>query len=479
MSEENQQQITTETQEQQQEINTNEAEVENTTEEAQQESTEQQPMDDTPAPTESAPAKTEVNGTPNGKTNGVTSKQSNEKLEPEHFRKVFIGSLSYTTTDETLREYFCKFGELVDCVIMKDSKTNKSRGFGFVTYSKSTMVDELMKNRPHRLDGRELETKRATPREDAGKPGAETSTKKLFVGAIKETITEDHLKDYFNKYGKIEDCVIMKDKESNKSRGFAFVTFDDYDPVDKIVLEKFHTVNNQSIAVKKALPKELTNTLQSNGNNNHASSNGKHNNHKQNGHNHNNNNNNANNKHHQNGHKNIKNKNNNMNNNRSNGFHHQNNQQYNNNYNNQNQYNNNGYSNNNQRYSNNNSYDYNNDNFNQSNGYNSFSNNTNGNGYPQNGNSAADFNNPNMANFAMMAQKMLQTAMQMQQGGNGLLSDPPNMNGNYNNGNDYKRNGNGMGAMPQIPPINPALTGFGNNQNQRQNFAADDFDGNF
>jgi RNA recognition motif-containing protein len=169
--------------------------------------------------------------TPAAKTNGAKS----DKLEPEHFRKVFVGSLPYSTTEDLLRGYFMKFGELIDCVIMKESKTNKSRGFGFVTYTKSSMVDEMMKGRPHRLDGRELETKRATPREDAGKPGAEASTKKLFVGAIKEGLGEEHLKEYFGKYGKIEDCVIMKDKDSNKSRGFGFVTFDDYDPVDKIV----------------------------------------------------------------------------------------------------------------------------------------------------------------------------------------------------------------------------------------------------
>jgi RNA recognition motif-containing protein len=114
----------------------------------------------------------------------------------------------------------------------------RSRGFGFVTYSKSSMVDEVMKNRPHKLDGRELETKRATPREEAGKPGAELTTKKLFVGAIKEGLTEDHLKEYFTPYGMITDCIIMREKESGKSRGFGFVSFDDYDPVDKIVCKK-------------------------------------------------------------------------------------------------------------------------------------------------------------------------------------------------------------------------------------------------
>lgn len=158
-----------------------------------------------------------------------------EKLEAEYFRKVFIGSLKYTSTEDSLKSYFSKFGELVDCVIMKESKSGKSRGFGFVSYKTSSMVDEMMKHRPHKLDGRELEVKRATPREESGKPGAEATTKKLFVGGVREGLNEDHLRQYFSKYGKIEDCIVMKEKDSGKLRGFGFVTFDDYDPVDKIV----------------------------------------------------------------------------------------------------------------------------------------------------------------------------------------------------------------------------------------------------
>jgi RNA recognition motif-containing protein len=80
-------------------------------------------------------------------------------------------------------------------------------------------------------------------------------------------MTEEILREYFGKYGTIEDCVIMKDKESSKLRGFGFVTFNDYDPVDKIVLEKFHTVGGQSVAVKKALPKNADGGGNNNSNN--------------------------------------------------------------------------------------------------------------------------------------------------------------------------------------------------------------------
>jgi RNA recognition motif-containing protein len=114
--------------------------------------------------------------TENGHSNG---NENSQELVPEYFRKVFIGSLSYSTTDDAFRNYFGKYGTIIDCVIMKESKTNKSRGFGFVTYNKQACVDELMKARPHKLDNRELEIKRATPREDSGKPGAESTTKKV------------------------------------------------------------------------------------------------------------------------------------------------------------------------------------------------------------------------------------------------------------------------------------------------------------
>ena len=65
------------------------------------------------------------------------------------------------------------------------------------------------------------------------------TVKKLFIGGLRDNITEDDLKSYFGNYGNVIEAVIMKEKESNKSRGFGFVTFDDYDPVDKIIRKYF------------------------------------------------------------------------------------------------------------------------------------------------------------------------------------------------------------------------------------------------
>ena len=86
-------------------------------------------------------------------------------MDGEQNRKLFIGGLSYETTEESLKAYFDKWGNIVDSVVMRDANTKRSRGFGFVTYDSVESVNEVQSNRPHIIDKKEVETKRATPRE--------------------------------------------------------------------------------------------------------------------------------------------------------------------------------------------------------------------------------------------------------------------------------------------------------------------------
>lgn len=187
--------------------------------------------------------------------------ENSDSREPEQVRKLFIGGLSFETTEESLRAHFERWGTLTDCVVMRDSDSRRSRGFGFVTYSSVGEVDEAMRNRPHKLDGRAVECKRAVPREDSNKPGAHLTVKKIFVGGIKEDTEEDHIRDYFERYGKIESIEIMEERSTGKKRGFCFVTFDDHDTVDKIVAQKYHTINSHNCEVRKALSKQEMNSM--------------------------------------------------------------------------------------------------------------------------------------------------------------------------------------------------------------------------
>ncbi|XP_054107905.1 MRN complex-interacting protein isoform X2 [Callithrix jacchus] len=171
--------------------------------------------------------------------------------EPEQLRKLFIGGLSFETTDESLRSHFEQWGTLTDCVVMRDPNTKRSRGFGFITYATVEEVDAAMNARPHKVDGRVVEPKRAVSREESQRLGTHLTVKKILVGGIKEDTEEHHLRDYFKQYGKIEVIEIMTDRGSGKKRDFAFMLFDNHDSVDKIVIQKYHTVNGHNCEVRK------------------------------------------------------------------------------------------------------------------------------------------------------------------------------------------------------------------------------------
>ncbi|XP_028815967.1 heterogeneous nuclear ribonucleoprotein A0-like [Denticeps clupeoides] len=169
--------------------------------------------------------------------------------------KLFVGGLNVQTTDAGLRQHFEQYGTITDCVVVQNQTLQRSRCFGFVTYSTAEEADAAMAARPHVVDGNNVDLKRAVAREDAGRPEALAKVKKIFVGGLKDDIEDEHLKEYFSQYGLIEKAEVITDKDTGKKRGFGFVYFEDNDSADKVVVLKFHTINGHKVEVKKALTK--------------------------------------------------------------------------------------------------------------------------------------------------------------------------------------------------------------------------------
>ncbi|KAL2118454.1 hypothetical protein VTJ04DRAFT_8114 [Mycothermus thermophilus] len=161
--------------------------------------------------------------------------------------KMFIGGLNWETTDQSLRDYFSQFGEVVECTVMRDSATGRSRGFGFLTFKDPKTVNIVMV-KEHYLDGKIIDPKRAIPRDEQEK------TSKIFVGGVSQETTDHEFREYFSQFGRVVDATLMMDKDTGRPRGFGFVTFESEAGVEACLAANLE-LHGKPIEVKKAQPR--------------------------------------------------------------------------------------------------------------------------------------------------------------------------------------------------------------------------------
>ncbi|KAM0236275.1 hypothetical protein ACHAP5_009407 [Fusarium lateritium] len=86
--------------------------------------------------------------------------------------KVYVGNLSWNTTDESLRQAFSDYGNVLDSIVMRDRDTGRSRGFGFVTYSSSQEAEWAVSSlNEQELDDRRIKVNLANARTGGGGGG--------------------------------------------------------------------------------------------------------------------------------------------------------------------------------------------------------------------------------------------------------------------------------------------------------------------
>ena len=77
--------------------------------------------------------------------------------------------------------------------------------------------------------------------------GGNIRTKKIFVGGLPPTLTEEKFRQYFESYGNVTDVVVMYDQNTGRPRGFGFISFDTEDAVDRVLHKSFHDLNGKQV----------------------------------------------------------------------------------------------------------------------------------------------------------------------------------------------------------------------------------------
>ncbi|CAE8597106.1 unnamed protein product, partial [Polarella glacialis] len=168
--------------------------------------------------------------------------------------KIFVGGLSESTTTESLNAHFEQYGQAT-AIVMMDKATNRSRGFGFCTFCSREVMMRVLAT-PQVIDSKAVECRVCQPKGEQVLPPSSFQASKVFVGGLPQACDEERLKAYFEKYGPISEVTIMVDKETGRSRGFGYITFEDHRSVEVALANRnVNMIDDKWVQVKRCTPK--------------------------------------------------------------------------------------------------------------------------------------------------------------------------------------------------------------------------------
>ena len=94
-------------------------------------------------------------------------------------RKLYVGNLSFSTTEDNLRTLFAQAGTVTTITLIKDRDTGRSKGFAFVEMGTQAEAEQAIKLfNGKTFDNRELKVNIARPREERSNRGSSSNYRK-------------------------------------------------------------------------------------------------------------------------------------------------------------------------------------------------------------------------------------------------------------------------------------------------------------
>lgn len=147
--------------------------------------------------------------------------------EPPEEAKLFVGNLPYDIDSEKLAQLFDEAGVVEIAEVIYNRETDQSRGFGFITMSTVEEAEKAVEmfNR-YDLNGRFLTVNKAAPRGSRPErpPRAFEPSFRIYVGNLPWQVDDARLEQVFSEHGKVVDARVVYDRDTQRSRGFGFVT---------------------------------------------------------------------------------------------------------------------------------------------------------------------------------------------------------------------------------------------------------------
>ena len=182
--------------------------------------------------------------------------------------ELFVNNLSYKTTEESLKKYFSKYGEVESTKIVYDKESGRSKGVGFCKFCDSSSAAEAIKDNDNLyLEGRPISVSYSNDKKGSAKvrksnfkgdrnyQGEKFS---IFIGNLSFKTNEDGIKNLFEDCGKIIDIRIAK-REDGKPRGFAHVDFDSNEALENALGKTGYKLDGRELRIDRTTNKPSTN----------------------------------------------------------------------------------------------------------------------------------------------------------------------------------------------------------------------------
>lgn len=162
--------------------------------------------------------------------------QRDPSLRKSGVGNVFIKNLDKNIDNKAIYDTFSAFGNILSCKVAQDEK-GLSKGYGFVHFETEEAANtSIEKVNGMLLSGKKVFVGRFIPRKEREKALGEKNKlyTNVYVKNFGDELTDDTLREMFEKYGKITSHKVMS-KDDGKSRGFGFVAYENAEAAEKAV----------------------------------------------------------------------------------------------------------------------------------------------------------------------------------------------------------------------------------------------------
>jgi len=166
---------------------------------------------------------------------------------------IYVGNLDPKIDEEIVWEMMVQAGPVANVHLPRDKITNTHQGFGFVEFKNEEDADYAIKIlNMIRLFGKPIRCNKSSQDKKTNEVGAN-----LFIGNLEPECDEKMLYDTFSSFGVLLFAKIMRDPDTGASRGFGFISFDNFEASDAALASmNGQFICNRPISVSYAYKKE-------------------------------------------------------------------------------------------------------------------------------------------------------------------------------------------------------------------------------